>query len=87
MLKATGLFRFRIKWGLDRWLDKPIGDSVLITAPSIDHAYMAAQRRPFPGATHFEVWSVAGEDDRMEVFKIRGEIATPRPAKKGQSHA
>jgi hypothetical protein len=77
MPKRKGLYRFRIYWGLDRWLDRRIGDSVTLSRPSYDHAFMAAQKNPFPGATHFEVWQILGPDGDMEVFRIRGEIATP----------
>ena len=73
--------RFKIYWGLDRFLDRRIGDAVTLDRPSYDHAFVAAQANPFPGASHFEVWQVMGHDEDMEVFKIRGEIANPSKAR------
>jgi len=63
--------RYKIYWGLDRFLDRMIGDSVSLRRKTLDSAFLYACKNHYPGATHFEIWQEVGND--MEVFKIRGE--------------
>ena len=65
--------RYRIYWGLDRFLDQMIGDPVTLNRKTIDSAFLAACKNPFPGATHFEIWQVSGHNEEYERFKMRGE--------------